>query len=813
MCQQHFERLYAFERLAPALLTLTIGRGSGYAMRMAGSRICDSSSGRSRRKRSVSAEERIRPTMDKPTPLSVYVVFNPASDESCELAESLNAWFRLKDDDGNGTEAGLPIWFRVIPDLESPDGLLPRIAFEGASLNVVVVLIDDQMVADDVWRRSLQTLSAHTVEKQSGNCLLLPVPLDSSAFRLSFLFAERNRLFAGLSRPSSEPTALKSATQAELAARSTRVRARSRILRRGVTEALTRELRKTTATGDWNVDEPPRPLDVFVSHAKGDGRGIARSIRDGLADFGQLKTWFDENDLPPGYKWESPMVSAAGENTAALVSVVTDLYPSRPWCRREVNLARTPRKLDLPNPPPNVSAWTVQPMVAVSHAGNAWHRPMAQLAQVPHLPWRNEDGKDGCLEDVVDRLLLEALLVEFYRGLAPRIAAQVSETKQRVALLTWVPDPWTLTQVRSLLLAQSDEPCVIAYPGYGLRSAEVKELEDFAAAMEVDQSPPGKSFCTLIAQERLGELNHTVAATDIAISGGGTSEDVATAGLGIGHVNDVIMRLTRRLLQHGHTLHYGGSLSDYESNLTKSMIDVAVGWDRLNDAEAATSARSDDSPFVNYAAWPFYRFVTTRQRAELQGICEFREIDPNEGAPVAANAADLMLPTHAVAAANALTAMRTKVSANTKLRIVIAGKLRNWRGWVPGILEEFAVSCAAARNGPHRPLVFGGFGGASALIAKFLLDKNEEWPKEFGFAYAWGNNPRFRELLLDQPKHRPMARKYFAHVQDEVRRFRERLRDAPEEVNKVWVAALRCGAPAAAIALAVDATRLLDEWK
>lgn len=193
-------------------------------------------------------------------------------------------------------------------------------------------------------------------------------------------------------------------------------------------------------------------------------------MRDGLAELGQLRPWFDANELPPSYPWSSPMLEAARTNTAALVSIVTDAYPTRHWCRREAREARTPRRLGDFDPQRLVLAWTVQPTVAILHPGALWSAPMAQLAQVPHVGWAAATQK-ARVEDVIDRLLLEALLVEFYRRYAaiiqrafgpaasgapspegtesptrtesPRSASQGC----RIAFITWVPEPWTLARL------------------------------------------------------------------------------------------------------------------------------------------------------------------------------------------------------------------------------------------------------------------------------------------------------------------------------------------------------------------------------
>jgi hypothetical protein len=94
------------------------------------------------------------------------------------------------------------------------------------------------------------------------------------------------------------------------------------VLRRAVTEATARAFRSNGS------DQPP-PLDVFLSHAKHDGRQIAESIRDSVRSFGQMQAWYDANDLPHGGEWNSPMIQAAKNGTAAMIATVTDAYPTR----------------------------------------------------------------------------------------------------------------------------------------------------------------------------------------------------------------------------------------------------------------------------------------------------------------------------------------------------------------------------------------------------------------------------------------------------------------------------------------------------
>ena len=175
------------------------------------------------------------------------------------------------------------------------------------------------------------------------------------------------------------------------------------VLRRAVTEATARLLR-----GE-GIEDPP-PLNVFLSHAKRDGRLIAETIRDGVRSFGQLVAWYDSNDLPYGASWKKPMEMAAAEDTAAMIATVTDAYPTRPWCRREAGLARTP----VPLKPKGTRIWKIQPVVAVHNPESQFVRSSAALDGVPRIGW-NELRADETTERIVDRLVLEVLLGQVHR--------------------------------------------------------------------------------------------------------------------------------------------------------------------------------------------------------------------------------------------------------------------------------------------------------------------------------------------------------------------------------------------------------------
>lgn len=391
------------------------------------------------------------------SPVTLYIVHHP----DCELARTLTAklynWFRLGYLSGDQSGAGLPVYFRRW--MNKNHQLVPQIQFQQAELNVVILLTDELMVADPHWRaaavdiakeiQDLQQARPENPETPSTRAILLPVALHESFYRLSPIYEFHNPIrLIGLSAAKSEA-----------------------VLRRAVTEATANALRIQDGS-------PVRPLKVFLSHAKKDGAQVAEHIRDSIRKFAQLEAWYDANDLPYGAQWKSPMIEAAQTDTAAMVVTLTDFYPSRPWCRKEVTLARTP----LPHQTKTAQIiWKVQPVVAVKRPASTWVRGIPMLEGVPRMGWDEASPLDAT-ERIVDRLVLEVMLGHTHRQTAAHLADMLAEDNYgdlKSCIITWVPDSWTLASLRQQLIEQHTDPLSIhriVYPGYGLSMAEKEEL-------------------------------------------------------------------------------------------------------------------------------------------------------------------------------------------------------------------------------------------------------------------------------------------------------------------------------------------------
>ena len=404
------------------------------------------------------------------SPVSIYVVHHPNCKLAEQLASSLFDWFRLGYLGSDSNSVGVPIYFRrSLPDKDEDDSFFsPPIDNQDSERTVIVALVDHEIVADPRWRSAVVRLAekiSDERENQTGKknkskpekTILLPVALHESFYRTDVLYKKFN------------PVRLIGLEFGEM----------KRKLRRAATETIAREIRSEGS------DQSPPPLKVFLSHAKRDGIKIAETIRDGIRRFSQMEAWYDANDLRYGDSWEDPMTNAASIDTAALIATVTDAYPTRPWCRREARLARTPVLSDSESK----KIWQVQPVVAIEKPGSDWVRGVEMLAGVPRVGWDDSAGANQVAK-ILDRLVLEVLLVRVHVELAKSLASHLEKSKlskkdlNTMCFISWVPDVWTLAELRYRMShapanSKISKPSAIKqiiYPGHGLTESEKRGL-------------------------------------------------------------------------------------------------------------------------------------------------------------------------------------------------------------------------------------------------------------------------------------------------------------------------------------------------
>lgn len=256
----------------------------------------------------------------------------------------------------------------------------------------------------------------------------------------------------------------------------------------------------------------------------------------------------------------------------------------------------------------------------------------------------------------------------------------------------------------------------------------------------------------------------------IALTAGGTDKELAAHGLGVEHIDELMVRLAMRLLRDGHRLGFGGTLGGTRKQLTEVLIEAAQSWLDEATAQRADVNQPETWPLTNWCAWPFYTLISDELRAELVGSCRVVNVDPSRVRKSSLDAAVAGWeenPRARLYAADGLSAMRKRSAQEADLRIVWGGKIAASKGWMPGVLEEVAFSLAIGK-----PLVvLGGFGGCSSLLADFLVEKNAQWPDRLALAASADSE---RNKLCGDSKRKELNR-HFQRAKKSLLDFRSRL--------------------------------------
>lgn len=267
----------------------------------------------------------------------------------------------------------------------------------------------------------------------------------------------------------------------------------------------------------------------------------------------------------------------------------------------------------------------------------------------------------------------------------------------------------------------------------------------------------------------------------IALSAGGKNAELAAQGLGIEHVEELMVRLAMKLLRAGHRLAFGGTLGNPDQPLTKFLIDAAQSWLDEDAAKRSNVTQPATWPLVNYSAWPYHTEISEEQRAQLVGICRVVNLDP-PGVAQTELAALVAKYDHKLVAnlkaepqarrytADALSAMRAQSAQEAELRIVWGGRIAGAGGWLAGILEEVALSLV--HNKPV--LVLGGFGGCAKLLADFLANPKAAWPDQLTPAACADAG---RDALLTEAERKGLSER-FARVTSLLAEYRAKLHSA-----------------------------------
>jgi len=592
------------------------------------------------------------PTPELPSlpPLLVQLVFHPESQSARDLAIRLH--HALNDDP-------------AVPGMRIPTVLTPATEHPPSSLLdpeaervFVVVLADNKLkIASPAWKNHVVALY-EACEKDARH-RFFPIQLTEHAYPIDPRLKELSFLRAW-AQPDSE---------------------RERFVQRRIIQALCRHL-KSEPVG---TETDPPPVTLFISHTKADVQHeplVVKALVEHLNKFQPVGTWFDSGDIDAGSKFAKRIKQ--GIQDAALLSVLTDAYASREWCRKEVLLAKQHQR----------------PVVVVTALRQREIRSFPYSGNVPVLRW------GGDPREAVDLVLKETL-----RHL--HASALLGQRKAPGDVV--LPSAPELVTVVRLPKGSS-----VLYPDPPLGNEELELLKQAG----VSAITPLQRYANKV--ERLSEVRPV--AMSLSESG-----DTEKYGLDQVHLDCARSEIARYLLLAGARLAYGGHLG--KDGNSPALFELV----RAHGAPDFIPAHKIES----WVGWPIP--LTDEERAKFEELATFErvkrppeikpEADPDFVDEPSFFPADKS-PLHRYAWARGMTAMRTAQTRGTWARIVLGGTVgptlkaqpdgTRKKAWyasrIPGVLEETLLSLKE-----KQPVyLVGAFGGCARLVLDAMEGRERE---------------------------------------------------------------------------------------
>ena len=331
-------------------------------------------------------------------------------------------------------------------------------------------------------------------------------------------------------------------------------------------------------------------LKIFLSHAKEgkNGLNVARQLK-ALIDDSTMKRFFDSNDIAPGYRFDNEIINNIKESSVVIIN--SDIYSSRYWCQREVQVAKEFER----------------PIIEVDLIDKEMDRKFPFASNVPVVRVNIIDGK-ATINDLYR--ILENIMVETIRFnyVEKKLELLKSKMPGRVKKMCRPPEmidiPKLIGKEESIKLKYDK----IIYPDPPIYSEEI----DFFKKLGLEIYTPIECEKGKLFNKKIG----------ISISDPETIE-LKNSGQDTSHLFRLSQCVANYVLGRGATLIYGGDLR--KNGYTEQLLQVAqILKDRL---------RMPNIYLKNYLAWPIYLSDTSeikKWKAQHCGLLKMNEIPMDE---------------------------------------------------------------------------------------------------------------------------------------------------------------------------------------
>lgn len=418
-----------------------------------------------------------------------------------------------------------------------------------------------------------------------------------------------------------------------------------------------------------------KQLKLFISHAKSDDNGVklAKELKSFIDSDTKMSNFFDVNDIQNGDDFDDAIIESIKEST--LIIVHSNSYSARFWCQKEVICAKE----------------NDRPIVEVNCIDGIEDRSFPLMCNYPSIRYNN------ALE-VLEFALMETVRFQYCDKLMGMYKNNSYFTNAKT--FNRVPDSFMLKDVA--------EPEIV-YPEPELYADESEKLTDKPMHTPLSFSKSN------ISGKRFG----------ISISDS-PEEDMARLGQDKSHLKCLAKILAQKIIRNDALLMYGGDLRP--NGFTQFLFE---------EAKVVSNHSPNEKKILieNYTSWPMQQSDSSELKqwtAEHRGVCKFI----NCGLPSDVDYTTCDEITGYIWG-RCLTDMRKRMIDVSDVRICAGGKISDFKGCMPGILEE--VLLAVEQKKPV--FLLGGFGGMSERICRYLSTKilpeelTIEWQLSKSFEY------------------------------------------------------------------------------
>ena len=237
---------------------------------------------------------------------------------------------------------------------------------------------------------------------------------------------------------------------------------------------------------------------------------------------------------------------------------------------------------------------------------------------------------------------------------------------------------------------------------------------------------------TATKPEKRGILNGRNIAISVSVN-----EDLEKNGFSEQHLNDISIEIARYIIANDGTAMYGG--------------DLRVGGFTYYFSELSNQYKKPDDKsfkFINYFVFPTTKALTRDVRIDFQSKqISIKEIESPKGVIVDNDKEYIPFVNNEdrFTLCECFKKMRDQMAKDCQARVLVGGKISNYLGYMPGVIEEALSTFLESKP----VFLIGGFGGATAKLIE-LIKGEEVFELTDDFQYNTKFLKGYKEFIKDK---------------------------------------------------------------